>query len=70
MTNSPKSGGELTFEQLANWLERNCHGFYGGCRIDQHSPQVREFVDHLHYYIEKDFGYTSERQKLIKERQK
>lgn len=63
-------GNGMTFEELVHWLEQNVQGFYGGCRVDGHSPQIREFVDHLHYYLEKDFGFISERRKLIKERQK
>jgi hypothetical protein len=32
MSDSQKPLG-FTFEQLANWLERNCYGFYGGRSI-------------------------------------
>ncbi len=51
----------LSIPELSDWLEHHCFAFYMGCRVDPHSPQVREFVDALHYYLEKDFGYVSER---------
>lgn len=53
----------LTFEELEKWLERNRQGFYLGCRVDRHSPQVNEFVEALGYYLEKDFGYVTKRRK-------
>jgi len=55
----------MSLEELANWLEWNVSGFYMGCRVDPHSPQVRQFVDALHYYLEKDFGYVSERREEV-----
>lgn len=59
----------MTMKELDAWLESNCNGFYFGCRVTDHSPQVREFVDALHYYLEKDFGYLSERRKIVKKAQ-
>lgn len=60
----------MTLEQLAEWLEYHCNGFYGGCRVDEHSPQVREFVDALHYYLEVNLGYISKRRKHVVKFQK
>ena len=57
----------MTFDELADWLEKNRLGFYGGCRMDEHSHQVNEFVDALHYYLEKDFGYVSKYRRERKE---
>lgn len=51
----------MTFEELEHWLEKNRQGFYGGCRVDEHSPQVNEFVAGLEYYLEVDFGYITKR---------
>jgi hypothetical protein len=56
----------ITFEDLAKWLERQRQGFYLGCRIDPHSPQINEFVGALHYYLEKDFGFVTEQRKKQK----
>jgi len=57
----------LTFQEIADWLERNRQGFYLGCRFnDPHSHQVNEFVAGLHYYLEKDFGFVSEKRKREK----
>lgn len=39
-----------------NWIEQNRQGFYGGCRMDDHSPQINEFCAALEYYMKKDFG--------------
>ena len=49
----------LTFEELAEWIEKMRSSFYLGCRTDPHSLQVNEFVRALHYYLEKDFGFVS-----------
>lgn len=52
-----KEKSSLTLNEIANWIERNRQGFYLGCRVDEHSPQINEFCRALIYYLEKDFGY-------------
>jgi hypothetical protein len=50
----------LSFSEFDRWLEDNRQGFYLGCRMDPHSPQVNEFVRALRFYLKKDFKYKSE----------
>lgn len=64
MSENGKKG--LTFNELIEWIEQCRVGFYLGCRMDEHSPQVNEFVRGLHYYLEQDFGYLSEYRKAQK----
>jgi len=59
----------IYLDDLAKWLEQNRQGFYLGCRVDAHSPQINEFVDALHYYLEKDFGFVSKHREKVKEYQ-
>lgn len=46
---------DLLEQRVIEWLDENRNGFYGGCRMDHHSPQVGEFVDGLIYYVRKEF---------------
>lgn len=51
-TEMGKSG--MTWNQIEDFLERMRQGFYFGCRMDEHSPQINEFVESMVYYLDKE----------------
>lgn len=44
----------MTWAEIEEFLESMRQGFYLGCRVDPHSPQVGEFVESMLYYLDKE----------------